>query len=165
MVHWPGYDDHDNAIDLVNRLLFGSVPAIYTHRCRSVLVLPNNILKPDFVICTPAQARQGKHPTPAETFVVIEISDERTLLEDRTKKNRMYAGAGIPIYWIVDLEYGSVEVYTDPIASPNADPSYYRTYTEYLPSADEPGDDVPLIIAGTQFGVIPVDAIFLRMPG
>jgi Uma2 family endonuclease len=65
----------------------------------------------------------------------------------------MYARVGIPVYWIVNLEDRQVEVYTDPVVPPNADP-HYRTRTDY-----RPGQDVPLVVAGTQFGVIPVDAI------
>jgi Uma2 family endonuclease len=53
------------------------------------------------------------HPTTA--LLVIEIAD--TSLEyDRTEKMSLYAAAGIPEYWIVNLVERCVEVYREPVA-------------------------------------------------
>ena len=53
------------------------------------------------------------HPKAADVALVVEISDT-TLARDRGAKMRMYARAGIPAYWIVDLNESRVEVRTDP---------------------------------------------------
>jgi Uma2 family endonuclease len=54
-----------------------------------------------------------QHPTTA--LLVIEIAD--TSLEyDRTEKMSLYAAAGIPEYWIVNLVERCVEVYREPVA-------------------------------------------------
>ena len=45
--------------------------------------------------------------------LVIEISDS-TLARDQGFKKAIYAKAGIPVYWIVNLVDRRVEVYTDP---------------------------------------------------
>lgn len=44
----------------------------------------------------------GGHPTPADVLLVIEVADS-TLQEDRKVKMPLYARAGIPEAWLVDL--------------------------------------------------------------
>jgi len=46
------------------------------------------------------------HPTTA--LLVVEVSDS-SLPQDRLTKARIYAGAGIPEYWIVDLVHERIE--------------------------------------------------------
>ena len=86
---------------------------------------------------------------PADTFLVVEVSDA-TLAFDRSDKGRVYAGAGIAVYWVVNVADRQVEVYTDPVAPPGTAP-HYRTRTTYSPS-----DQVPLLIAGTSVGALAV---------
>jgi Uma2 family endonuclease len=50
---------------------------------------------------------------PRAALLVIEISDT-TLTFDRTVKKRLYARAGIPEYWIVNLVERKVEVHREP---------------------------------------------------
>jgi Uma2 family endonuclease len=45
--------------------------------------------------------------------LVIEVSDT-SLQYDRTVKLRLYARAGIPEYWIADVNTDTVEVYRSP---------------------------------------------------
>lgn len=54
-----------------------------------------------------------RHPGPADLRIVIEVADA-TLARDRGIKKRIYAMAGIPCYWIVDLNSRRVEVYSEP---------------------------------------------------
>ncbi|MFN3689570.1 MAG: Uma2 family endonuclease [Fimbriimonadales bacterium] len=51
------------------------------------------------------------HPTSA--LLVIEIA-QTSLPRDRTRKLAIYAGAGIPEYWIVNLQDRRLEVYREP---------------------------------------------------
>jgi len=53
------------------------------------------------------------HPTPKDVLLLIEVSDS-TLDTDRTIKAPLYAHAGIPEYWIVNIEAQQVEVYYAP---------------------------------------------------
>lgn len=62
--------------------------------------------------------RQG-HP---ETAVLVVEAADTTLAFDRTRKLEVYAGAGIPEYWIVNLIDGMLEVYRSP-----AGPAYEET--------------------------------------
>jgi Uma2 family endonuclease len=52
-----------------------------------------------------------RHPTTA--FLVVEVSDS-SLKQDRLSKSRIYAGAAISEYWIVNVRDDWVEVFRDP---------------------------------------------------
>jgi Uma2 family endonuclease len=52
-------------------------------------------------------------PSPADVLVVIEVA-AGSLLFDQRVKVPLYARAGIPEVWIVDLDAGHVEVHTAP---------------------------------------------------
>lgn len=54
------------------------------------------------------------HPRPDEIAVALEVSDS-SLKYDQTTKQRIYATANIPIYWIVNLVDNQLEVYTQPL--------------------------------------------------
>lgn len=53
------------------------------------------------------------HPAPADLLLVIEISDT-SLAFDRSVKGPLYAVAGVPEYWIVNLAGEALEVHRDP---------------------------------------------------
>ena len=55
----------------------------------------------------------GRHPAPAETLLVVEVSDS-TLREDRLYKAHLYARAGIADYWIVNINAQTLEVRRQP---------------------------------------------------
>ena len=50
---------------------------------------------------------------PDKLLLVIEISDS-SLRKDRGIKQAIYAAAGVPEYWIFDVQHDVVEVYTKP---------------------------------------------------
>jgi Uma2 family endonuclease len=59
---------------------------------------------------------------------------------------RLYASSGVPVYWIVNLVDGLVEMYT------NADPSGgYRSRVDF-----RLGDEIPVVIDGREIGRIAV---------
>jgi Uma2 family endonuclease len=60
------------------------------------------------------------HPTTA--YLVVEVAHS-SLPQDRLSKSRIYGGAGIPEYWILNLRDGRVEIRRHPDVS-------RRTYTE-----------------------------------
>lgn len=89
-----------------------------------------------------------RHPGPHEVALVIEVADS-TLQRDQTDKKRLYARAGIAVYWILNLIRNRIEVYTDPTGS--ADAPYYRQEHHY--AAD---DTIPVIIEGREIAQLPV---------
>ena len=50
------------------------------------------------------------HPTGSDALLVIEVADSSVLF-DRNSKSRLYAGGGVPEYWVVDLTRNSVAVF------------------------------------------------------
>jgi Uma2 family endonuclease len=46
--------------------------------------------------------------------LLVEVADS-SLSKDRRVKTGIYAAAGVPEYWIVDLDSNQIEVLTDPV--------------------------------------------------
>lgn len=61
---------------------------------------------------------------PSRAHLIVEVA-ESSLRKDRVVKAPLYAGAGVPEYWIVDLTNHRVERYRDP------DADGYRTLTTH----------------------------------
>jgi Uma2 family endonuclease len=55
----------------------------------------------------------SEHPSPEDTFLAIEVSDT-SLSYDRDVKSKVYAEAGIPEFWIVDLVNSELLVFRGP---------------------------------------------------
>jgi Uma2 family endonuclease len=90
---------------------------------------------------------RNAHPGPADVAIVIEIA-EAALAQDRKDKGRLYARAGVPIYWIINLQDCWIEVYSEPQVT--GVPAFSKR-TDYLPEAD-----VPLLLDGVQIATIRV---------
>ncbi len=87
-----------------------------------------------------------RHPGPDDLALVVEVA-HTTLRRDRGLKKRLYARAGIPVYWIINLPDRQIEVYTMP--SGQAEEPDYQQRQDYLST-----DEVPLIIDGCEIGRI-----------
>ncbi len=66
--------------------------------------------EPDLAVVPPGEYLD-QHPSRA--FLLIEVADS-SLQDDRRIKGPLYAAAGVPEYWLVDLAGGAVEVHRDP---------------------------------------------------
>jgi len=53
-------------------------------------------------------------PRPGDVLVVIEVADT-SMGYDREEKVPLYAEAGIPEMWLVNLPEGIIEIYTEPV--------------------------------------------------
>jgi len=73
--------------------------------------------QPD-VIVIPGSPRDYTNSLPSVAHLVVEVSDT-TLASDRTHKAAVYAKAGIPEYWIVNLLRRRLEVHRLPGAQPH----------------------------------------------
>ena len=69
--------------------------------------------EPDFAILRLRPGYNVSPATPADVYLVIEVSDT-SLRYDRGEKLARYAEAGIPEVWIVNLQSNELEVYTEP---------------------------------------------------
>lgn len=69
--------------------------------------------EPDIVLSDLTKYDGKRHPRPAETLLVIEVSDS-TLKYDKNTKLPLYADAGVPELWIVNIPNNTVEVHQNP---------------------------------------------------
>ncbi len=86
----------------------------------------HNEPQPDFALLRPREdGYRNALPGPPDILLAIEVADS-SLAFDRTVKAPLYARAGIPELWIVDLAGARVLVLRDP------SPEGYRDVTEVL---------------------------------
>jgi len=57
-----------------------------------------------------------RHPEPEDVFLLVEVCDT-SLDYDRDRKLPLYAPAGVPEVWLVNLAEQSLEIYHDPRAA------------------------------------------------
>ena len=139
---------HDGTIDLVKAAL-AHLPGGWMLRVQQTVVLTDSQPEPDFsAVRGNPRSFVARHPTAADVGLLIEVADS-SLLRDQRDKTRIYARAGIPVYWIINLVDRRVEVYTQP-SGPTAAPTYgaFQTF--------QPGDSVPLVLDGATAGAVPV---------
>ena len=78
------------------------------------IILSNSEPEPDIAIVElPKSKYFQSHPVPADIYWLVEISDT-TLTYDLTKKQEIYAAAGISEYWVVDIKDQKLIVFTQP---------------------------------------------------
>lgn len=80
-----------------------------------------SVPEPDVAVL-PGTEADYDHRRPTTALLVLEVADS-SLPQDRLTKSRIYAAAGIPEYWIVNVRDGQLEVHRRP------DPAR-RTYDE-----------------------------------
>jgi Uma2 family endonuclease len=88
------------------------------------------------------------HPGPEDVGLLVEVADT-SLDRDRRWKQRIYAAARIPIYWIVNLIDRQVEVFSQPSgAAERAEYAECRIYRD--------GDQIAVVLDGAETGRIAV---------
>ena len=106
---------------MLTQLLTRALPTTTQVRCHLPFAASEVSQPEPDVAVYPARTFGRDHPDTA--FVVIEVA-ESSLGKDRGIKSEIYAEAGVPEYWIVDLVHRAVEVRTAP-----RDGHYTRTVT------------------------------------
>lgn len=111
---------HAITIQLLYDALRGAFGHEYSIRCQLPLVLNDESEpEPDFAVLRGQPREQVRHPSSA--MLVVEVSDT-TLEFDSTRKAALYARAGIPEYWIINLVHRRLDVYRLPISMQKDDP-------------------------------------------
>lgn len=143
MTHNP---PHSDILLALQSILLPMTPAGFIYRCQVPITLADSEPEPDVFIARGSRADfRIRHAGPTEVPLVIEIADS-SLVTDRFK-GEIYAEAGIPIYWIVNLPDQRVEVRSQPSPTP-AGPRY-AGYQEY-----RAGDMIPVQLDGRVIGQI-----------
>lgn len=71
---------------------------------------PNSLPEPDLAVVRGKPTDYAdRHPNGREALLVVEIA--RTSKQLDRRKARIYAGAGVPVYWLVDLAARQMEVF------------------------------------------------------
>lgn len=59
--------------------------------------------EPDVIVLVPGAQFDGRHPNGSELTLAIEVADS-SLRVDSVRKRDMYAHAGVPEYWVLDID-------------------------------------------------------------
>lgn len=149
----PKNPPHRAATKLTRNALEEIVPGgwyVDTHR---TITLDDSEPEPDVVIVRGNTLDYlDRHPGVQDLALVVEIADS-TLERDRTFKKRLYARAGIPVYWIVNLVEKQIEVYTKPINLPE-EPTYQQRKDYSIL------DEIAVVIEGQEVGRLTVQDLF-----
>jgi Uma2 family endonuclease len=110
-------------------------------------VRPDSVPEPDLALMT-EERMPDRHPRSALLVVEVAVSSHGV---DRGAKAELYASAGVPVYWLVDVPGRTVEVRTEPC------PDGYRRCEVFREGAVVPspvtgvGDlDVSALLAGVR---------------
>ncbi|HEX5443940.1 MAG TPA: Uma2 family endonuclease [Pirellulales bacterium] len=138
----PHNPPHDSTIQRMLRPWLKSLPDGWDLRVQSAITLSDSEPEPDFAIVRGSSADdEGRHSLAADVGLVIEVADT-SLPRDQHDKGRIYANAGLPIYWVVNLVDRRIEVYSRP-AGLDAAAGY--TACRHC----KPGDTAPLVLDGS----------------
>ncbi len=127
---------HQAVVDRVRRLLRGAAGPDLEVLEAVGLQLPSALLVPDVLVASAAAVWNGSSVlSPPDVLLVVEVVSPSSRTMDRITKPTLYAAAGVPAYWRVELsESGSASVVTFRLNE--------TTYVEQ--AAVSPGDEVDL---------------------
>lgn len=118
---------HGEIVTLIAEKLWTLFGRGYRVRVQQPLAIGDSEPQPDIAVVPgkPGDYREA-HPTTA--ILVVEVA-QTSAEYDREVKAPLYARAGIPEYWIVNLDEGCIEVYRDP--APMGEGYIYRSRRIY----------------------------------
>ena len=124
----PQNNPHQVATGLVSaalRAAFG--PGVHTRDEKAVALSDLSKPEPEVAVVRGQRRDYLDHaPTPDAILLLVEVADS-SILRDRIRKAALYAEAGVPEYWIVNLVDRTLEIHRDPVGG------VYRTKTTLTP--------------------------------
>jgi Uma2 family endonuclease len=134
---------------LIHDALLGLLPVGWHVRVQHPVTTADSEPEPELAAIRGSRRDyRDRQPGPKDAALVIEVA-HTSLRQDRGTKKRIYARAGIAVYWIVNLKTRQIEVYTDPASAAN--PPDYRQRRDYGPE-----ETVPMVIEGVDVGQLAV---------
>ena len=106
---------HAACVDRLNGLLHRQPGSAFIVRVQSPIALDAySEPEPDLVLLRPrADFYAEAHPSAADVLLAIEVADT-SVDYDREVKLPLYAQAGLPEVWLIDLQESRIEVYARP---------------------------------------------------
>jgi Uma2 family endonuclease len=138
---------HASAIRTVDYALRAALPSGWVVSIQSPVSLDDESEPEPDVAVVPGRPSDYRDAHPARPALVVEIA-ESSLAFDRAHKGSLYARAGIPDYWIVNLVDRVLEVYRDP--GPDASAAYGWRYRSVTTLAS------PAVIVPRAFTAVPI---------
>jgi Uma2 family endonuclease len=128
-INWPHVVGCRKTAVLLERLFAG---AAWVSRNEQPLALADSDPQPDVMVVAGRFEDYTSHPTTA--LLVAEVADA-TLSRDTTEKAELYATAGVPEYWILDVENRALHVFRDPAPlSAHLGATAYQTHLTLAPA-------------------------------
>jgi len=140
---------HRVSTNLVSESLRNVVPTGWYVDSQEPITTETSEPEPDVAIIRGStRDYTDRHPGPGDVALVVEVADASIELDQRTKQ-RVYASAGIAIYWIVNLIERRVQVYTRP-SGPAEEPGYGHRQDVAA------GESLSVIVGGKEVGRVAV---------
>lgn len=109
----PRSDGHDDTIHVVLYALLEKLGLGVAIRVQSSFMAGGaSVPQPDVAV-VPGKAGDYFENAPTKALLIVEVS-QSSLAQDRLTKSAIYARAGVPCYWIINLRDLCVEVYREP---------------------------------------------------
>lgn len=127
----PQKSAHATAIRLTEDALRTAFGAGHDVRTQLPLAIdPYSEPEPDVAVVS-GRPRDYRLAHPTMALLIVEVADA-TLRHDRKRKGSLYARAGVPEYWIVNVLDRRLEVYRDPVLATKARYGWeYQTVRHY----------------------------------
>jgi len=143
---------HTTATRLIFKALTTLIPPEWFVDTQEPITLVDSEPEPDIIVIHGhILDYQDKHPEPQNVALVVEVADA-TLKRDRGSKKRVYAGAKLPVYWVVNLVEKRIEVYTKPWGEGRK--ADYQTQQNYGLE-----DEIPIVIGEVEIARLRVSTL------
>ena len=138
---------HILASELVREALSQMLPTGWCVFSQQPVRLATSMPEPDVMVGR-GELRQYRDRLPRadDAGLVVEVSDA-SVYRDQVFKKGIYAEAGIPVYWLVNLLDGRIEVYESPVGA--GDKADYARRRDFSPT-----DEIPVVLDGRQQATI-----------
>jgi Uma2 family endonuclease len=146
----PRNPTHDAIVTFIyNRVLAPRLPTGWFCRGQSAITTDDSEPEPDIAVVRGDERDYLKrHPGPQDMALAVEVA-KTSLQRDRGLKARIYARAGVPVYWIVNLVDRRIEEHTEP-SGPVKEPRYRKRRLL------GPTRTIALVLDGHEIDSIPV---------